>query len=239
VIRPDVNLGFGKGNNIGIRRAIDLGADCVFLLNQDAYIIKGCIEALIASLESNPKAALVSPIHLAGDERNLDFLFYKYAHPMMTPNFIGDMMRGKSLHEYVTEFVNAAAWLVRTSTIKEVGMFHPAFDHYGEDREYIARLQRRGYVALICAQSWIVHDRPQDRSSNRFHDHSSSVARGLLQGLVEGRSTYSDVNLRMLELLLKNIMMLRYRESVNTVRNWSWLLGKRRLLGVALRFEDY
>ena len=38
VISSNVNLGFGSANNIGFQKALDLKADFVFLLNQDASI---------------------------------------------------------------------------------------------------------------------------------------------------------------------------------------------------------
>ena len=40
LIESKENLGFAKANNIGIKRALDNGADYVFLLNQDAWVEK-------------------------------------------------------------------------------------------------------------------------------------------------------------------------------------------------------
>jgi len=37
LIKTGANLGFGKANNIGIRYAMEQGADYFFLLNQDAW----------------------------------------------------------------------------------------------------------------------------------------------------------------------------------------------------------
>lgn len=38
LVEAKENQGFGKGNNVGIKIAINIGADYVFLLNQDAWI---------------------------------------------------------------------------------------------------------------------------------------------------------------------------------------------------------
>src|SRR3954470_19264683 len=38
VVRSERNLGFAGGNNLGIRRALDLGADDVLLLNNDTEV---------------------------------------------------------------------------------------------------------------------------------------------------------------------------------------------------------
>ena len=46
VIKSGENLGFGKANNIGITKALEQGADYVFLLNQDAWIFPDTISSL-------------------------------------------------------------------------------------------------------------------------------------------------------------------------------------------------
>src|SRR5688572_6749628 len=85
IIQPGQNLGFGKGNNVGMQKALGYGADFVFLLNQDAYLFKGSLKNLLKKFDEEPRAAIVSPIHFAGDERNLDFDFYRYVNPVDTP----------------------------------------------------------------------------------------------------------------------------------------------------------
>ena len=41
VFEESENLGFAKANNIGMRYALDQGADYVLLLNQDAWLVQG------------------------------------------------------------------------------------------------------------------------------------------------------------------------------------------------------
>jgi N-acetylglucosaminyl-diphospho-decaprenol L-rhamnosyltransferase len=38
LIESGTNLGFGKANNIGLKRAAEDNADFIFLLNQDAFV---------------------------------------------------------------------------------------------------------------------------------------------------------------------------------------------------------
>ncbi len=37
----DANLGFAEGNNVGIRRALELGAEWVLILNNDVEVDPG------------------------------------------------------------------------------------------------------------------------------------------------------------------------------------------------------
>ena len=46
LVRAGINLGFAGGNNVGIRRALDRGADWVLLLNNDAEVEPGIVDAL-------------------------------------------------------------------------------------------------------------------------------------------------------------------------------------------------
>src|SRR5688572_5815310 len=47
LIQSQSNIGFGKGNNVGMRIAIESRADFIFLLNQDAWIEANTIETLV------------------------------------------------------------------------------------------------------------------------------------------------------------------------------------------------
>ena len=50
LIESDINLGFGRANNIGIKYALENQADYVFLLNQDAWIEKETIEKMLTKV---------------------------------------------------------------------------------------------------------------------------------------------------------------------------------------------
>ena len=50
------NLGFGRGNNIGIRNAYKYGAEHVLLLNQDAYVNSKTVDKISTLLPAIQKA---------------------------------------------------------------------------------------------------------------------------------------------------------------------------------------
>jgi GT2 family glycosyltransferase len=230
LIQPGKNLGFGKGNNVGITKALEYGADYIFLLNQDAYLLRGSVGKLLETFNRVQHTGLISPIHLASDERNLDFGFYKYVNPQLTPFFLGDFLRGEFKNEYETKFVNAAAWFLKAEMIRKIGMFHPIYDHYGEDREYISRLQRAGYLSLISSHVCIVHDRPQERSGNKYHQYGQTITRDLLQGLIEKKTTYAQASYRLFKLFIRNLVTMEFKNVVSIFNGWRWLTQKKRLL---------
>ena len=55
------NLGYAGNNNVGIKAAIDQGADWIFVLNEDTILADDCLERLIEIGESDPKIGIVGP----------------------------------------------------------------------------------------------------------------------------------------------------------------------------------
>ncbi len=60
------NRFFGEGNNIGVDEAL---GDYIVFLNNDAFVEPGWIEALSATMESDPGVAAVGPMFLYPDGR--------------------------------------------------------------------------------------------------------------------------------------------------------------------------
>lgn len=69
------NLGFGAANNLGIRYALEQGADFVYLLNEDAWIEKNTLEILINVMQKNPDYGVISPLQITavGDKLDRNF----------------------------------------------------------------------------------------------------------------------------------------------------------------------
>lgn len=139
LIESKENLGFGKANNLGMRIALDQGFDYVFLQNQDAAIDEENINKLIEASKSNPEFGIISPVHFK-NENEIENLFANY---VKNEDFDGFEPTSKQLIS--TPFVNAALWLLPIKIIKEVGGFNPLFSHYGEDYDYIKRVNYFGY----------------------------------------------------------------------------------------------
>ena len=55
------NLGFAEGNNVGIRYALENGADFVLILNPDTIVDKDLVVQLIKVAKSNSKIGVVGP----------------------------------------------------------------------------------------------------------------------------------------------------------------------------------
>lgn len=160
LIETKDNLGFGKANNIGLSIALQNEADFVFLLNQDAWVEPNTIEDLMIAHKSNDDFEIISPIHINGDNTQLDYLFSIFIEPRKCPNLYSDIYFNKIVDKiYETEFVNAAAWLISKKCLQTVGGFSPIFYHYGEDNNYCLRARFHNLKVGIYPLTKIYHDK--------------------------------------------------------------------------------
>jgi GT2 family glycosyltransferase len=169
LIRSQENLGFGKANNIGMKEAVQRGADFLFLLNQDAYVDAETISCLHILAAAHPHYGILSPLQLNGDGSEIDYTFYPNS-VCSSKQFVSDLaIRTGGLDDiYSVYFTNAAAWFMPSHFLKKVGGFAPIFPHYGEDNDFINRCHYHGFDVGICPKISICHDRPQQ--AQPFHN---------------------------------------------------------------------
>ncbi len=166
ITSPD-NLGFGRANNLGIDRALKAGADYYFLLNQDAFISPDVIYKLIDVHLRHDSFGILSPMHFAGDEIQLDYGFDALLKKFLSKDY-QKIRRDCECKLYSIEFVNAACWLLSVHCIHKNGGFNPIFSHYGEDNEYTSRAHFKKLGVGIVSNTRIIHDRPQAKYLGSF-----------------------------------------------------------------------
>lgn len=159
IFENDINLGFGRANNIGMKYALEKGADFVFLLNQDAYLQENSIKELVSVSKKYPEYGILSPVHLSIN-KGLDFKFEKYLK--VNTNYFEDLNTNKPLQPiYEYNFLNAAAWLIPKKVLLNVGGFDPIFFHYGEDENYCQRVKYHNLKIGLVPKVSVIHDRTQ------------------------------------------------------------------------------
>ncbi|MGX1023508.1 glycosyltransferase family 2 protein [Psychroflexus sp. MBR-150] len=174
LFKEDTNLGFGQANNKGISYALNQGADQVFLLNQDAYLVDDCIDKLLLFQQNNPEYGILSPIHTNASLTKLDRNFSNYVRYDMNPDFYSDHVLGNELKPvYEVPFVNAAGWLIRKECLMRVGGFDPLFFHYGEDDNFCQRVRFHDFKIGVLPQVFMIHDR-EDRKKDNIKPYSDA-----------------------------------------------------------------
>lgn len=228
VVANKENLGFGRANNIGLRLALDQGAEHVLLLNQDARIAVEDVRRLVDLQRANPEYGIVSPIHLNGAGDECDLAFAKYCAPALCPGLLLDGLRGKLGPLYRTESCNAAVWLVSRACLGIVGGFNPLIFHYGEDDDYVNRVRYHGLAIGLAPGVYARHDREQKASTRPLDFH---FIRTLIKFLDPARKPPSVPRLLFvfLPILVRNMLRGRPHISRHYTRVLLHLLKERAL----------
>lgn len=150
------NLGFGQGNNLGMRYALDNEADYVLLLNQDAALQPDALEHMLSVADGRN---LVTPVHLCGDGSRIDFMFRESLKRADNQLFDDLLVDEATKPSYEVGEVCAACWLMPIKILKEVGGFCPLFFQYGEDNNYYTRLTYHGIKVILAPKARMQHDR--------------------------------------------------------------------------------
>jgi hypothetical protein len=156
LIRAGVNLGFAGGNNAGIRRALDLGADWVLLVNNDATVEPGLVEALERAAEARPDAGVLAcKVLFAGDR-----VWYGGA------GF--DPYLGRSRHDRFgepdtaeaprdTARATGAGMAASRAAIEAAGLLDEELFLYGEDLEWCLRIRAAGFAIVYAPEARVHH----------------------------------------------------------------------------------
>jgi GT2 family glycosyltransferase len=165
LIRNRTNLGFTGGANTGIRRAVERGADYVWLLNNDATAGPGVLGQLVDIAEQDTRIGLVSPVFYDPDRECVpEFCLARFEPATRIANQTADPRIAHAWRERHPEQIVllGTALLIRRSLIETIGLLDGRFFAYVEDVDYSLRSTAAGFrnVAAPDAIVWHRFKRP-------------------------------------------------------------------------------
>lgn len=153
LIETGANLGFAGGNNVGIRYALDKGADYVWLLNNDTMPKANALTSMVNVIESDPDIGAVGSV------------LYHMHDPSQVQvwgglrvSFLTGTVRPfrKPVHFEQIHYLSGASILLRRETLEEVRLDESYF-MYWEDVDFGFRLRQAGWKLAVAEQSHILH----------------------------------------------------------------------------------
>jgi GT2 family glycosyltransferase len=180
-IRNPTNLGFVRGNNIGIARA-DPDSDVVLLNNDLEFPQQDWLQKLRACAHSRSDAGVVGCRLTLPDGRLL------HAGTYILPDTCWGQQLGsleKDIGQYagtreVEGIVFACAYLKR-EVLRAVGGLSEDYESYFEDTDYSLRARQAGFRTLLCGDVTLVH---------REHGSTSGDIRAFMQIFQKSRETF-------------------------------------------------
>lgn len=160
LIATGQNLGFTGGNNVGIRHALDSGADYIMLLNNDTIVAPDMIDIMVAAMEADSSVGVAGPMIYYYDQPDTIWsaggtIDWKHG----STNMIGvsQVDRGQfGLQSHEVDFVTGCALLVRREVWQQAGLLDDEFFMYYEETEWCVRARRAGFkiIHVPLAMMW-------------------------------------------------------------------------------------
>lgn len=160
IVQNQTNLGYSGGNNIAIHRALNEGADYIWLFNSDALPNPDTLSRLVAAMEQDTHVGIASPIvynHIetdgvwsAGgwfDLKTCDL--GRFTDPAEALDFMARKPSGFMLA--------GAAFFIRASVARLIGGLDEGFFAYHEDTDYCIRAELAGASRVLVTDAAVYH----------------------------------------------------------------------------------
>ena len=205
VLQTGANLGFGGGCNAGIRRALEQGADYVWLINSDATVEANALNELVRVADEQALVGAVGSVLYEADQQDLIQLWGGGKVHFWT---------GCSRHQTgraELDFISGASLLVRREALAQVGLFDDqTFFMYWEDSDFGFRLRQAGWALAVAEKSRVWH-----KLSASLGKGSSQLDAYFTQSGVRFLRRHSPVPavsifMMMVRMLMKRLLMLEF-----------------------------
>lgn len=151
-----MNLGYAGGNNVGIRYALENGADAILVLNNDTVLHRDCLKEFVLASEKLPNSALGGRV-------------YYYDEPTEMQHFGGVWEKKKGKFKNLPDatflidspqsldFITGCALFVPRKIFEEVGLFEEAFFLYYEEIDWCFRIRKKGFSCTYVPKPTLWH----------------------------------------------------------------------------------
>jgi hypothetical protein len=170
LIKSPENLGFAKGNNLGIRQC---QGRYIALVNPDVIVFPGCLDALADFLDQNPKVGNVGP-RVFEPDMSMQSTCRRF--PTLWNNFCdatGLATRFRNSHFFAGEHMFyfphdrtlrvdvlvGCFSFIRRETFDAVGLLDEKMFMYGDDVDWCRRCWKAGWEVVFYPGARAIHDR--------------------------------------------------------------------------------
>jgi len=166
VIESKENLGFGGGNNLGIKAS---KGKYVFLLNTDTLLINNAIKILFDFMEQNPQAGVCGgslygaegkPVgsfrkRFLQENESVICKIFRALKMFISGNLSGHFNFGDK--NIKVDVITGADMMIRREALIKSGLFDTDFFMYLEEDELTVRITKNGYFSYFVPAAKITH----------------------------------------------------------------------------------
>jgi len=161
LIETGKNLGFSGGNNVGIKYALEHGADYALILNNDTVVESNFLKKLVEVGESDENIGVLGPrINYIEPKDVVWFNGGKFSWPLKY-NYHLDFRKKegelKNFKPREVDFITGAAMFVKRSVFDKIGLLDERFFLYFEDMDFCLRAKSAGFKSVVVPEAKIYH----------------------------------------------------------------------------------
>jgi len=159
IIECPTNLGWSGGNNVGLARALEAGAEYVLLLNNDTATAPDALAKLVEAAERDPQIGALAPKMLLYDNPAL-LNSVGLACSIIGSSWdlgIGRLDGPRWDGPRPVIGVCGGACLMRAAALRKAGLLPRGFGIYMDDLDLCLRIWNAGYEIWSCPQAAVRH----------------------------------------------------------------------------------
>ena len=169
IVKTGGNVGFAKGNNIGVNKFLTNIHDSVLILSNDTILTKNSLNFLRETLHSKNNIGVVGPC----------IPYYSNPNKIWSCggniNFLKLNINGSNKIDhlpYETDYLPAAVILCRSDIWREIGGFNENYFLAYEEAEFSLEIKKKGLKVIADPRSIVLHHvgMSKERSSKYFYN---------------------------------------------------------------------
>ena len=190
LIQNDVNEGFGRANNKGIKES---SGEYILLLNSDMVIPTGTIEACIHRISQDKKIGVLG-CKLVNEDGSFQKSTYSIAsiRKLLDSNLLINYIF--PLKKEKIEAVMGSFMLIPRFVFNEIGLFDPDFFMYSEELELCNRINKAGYKVCYYDAVYAIHKHEGSSENKDWNNKQRFLSNALLFYKVKGFLGYCMYN---------------------------------------------
>ena len=155
------NLGFAGGCNVGIRYALNHGADAVCLLNNDTVVDPHFLQAFVDRMQKEPTVGILgAKIYMYTERNRLDHIGGMWNKEKAEFTLIGNRALDSEIcwdESHEIDYVCGAAFFVKKEVFEKIGLLEEKFFLIWEESDFCFRAKRAGFAIKVCLQAKLFH----------------------------------------------------------------------------------
>jgi GT2 family glycosyltransferase len=184
VIKNDVNGGFAKGNNIGIRAGIRDGCEYLLVTNNDIIFLDSCIYQLYSFIHNMPTTVIVGPkiynsigkIQVSSMTRPNTYWEYVGFHAFSNSWNLNEENITEATEVYS---VSGCCFIIRSKEFVEIGAFDENTFLYNEESILSFQANQSNYNTYFLPSAAVIHEHGATAGKQSLFINSEFLKSGL------------------------------------------------------------